>query len=412
MDEQQSTPTWKYPQIFDSTDQQIPESKQPGEFDTLTILKHLGLFLLTFASVTLVGASFVGFSPSLFPFILPETGDIWRGLLFAALLLSFLGVHEFGHFFAAQYHKIKVTLPYFIPIPIGIGTMGAVIRIKQKINDTRKMFDIGVAGPLAGFIVSLIVLLVGFATLPEPTYINNFSGHEAVQEYVNANGVYPANPPENTEGNILIVGETLLYSFLAQFFENVPPMWEMYHYPFLFAGWLGLFFTALNLMPVGQLDGGHILYSLIGFKKHQIVARTTFTGLTILAGIESLPFIHLTLQGWGWSNPVGLYSWFVWAVVLFVLFRRAFRNDHRWIAPALAVSMVSTAVYLYLIAGSITTTGSLIWVVWSFFIAYFVGIEHPPAFYERPLNDTRKTLGWLSMIIFLLCISPNPLYFL
>lgn len=413
MDEQQTTPGWESPQIYDTSDKPIPEPEQPEkkEFDSRTILKHLVLFVLTFICVTFVGASFVGFSPSLFPIIMPETGDIWRGVLFASLLLGFLGVHEFGHFFAAQYHKIKVTLPYFIPIPIGIGTMGAVIRIKQKINDTRKMFDVGVAGPLAGFVVSLAVLIAGFATLPAPEYINNFTGHDAVQEYVNANGAFPADPPEGTEGNILIVGETLLYSFLAQFFENVPPMWEMYHYPFLFAGWLGLFFTALNLMPVGQLDGGHILYSLIGFKKHRIVARITFAGLTVLAGIEAIPFIFLTLEGWGWAHPVGLYSWFIWGAVLFVLFKRAFRGDHQWIAPALAISMLCSALYLYLIAGSLTTTGSLIWVVWSFFIAYFVGVEHPPAYYERPLGKTRKILGWLSMIIFLLCISPNPLYF-
>lgn len=413
MDEQQTTPSWKYPQTYDASDKPISEPEQPEkkEFDSRTILKHLVLFVLTFICVTFVGASFVGFSPSFFPLIMPETGDIWRGVLFASLLLGFLGVHEFGHFFAAQYHKIKVTLPYFIPIPIGIGTMGAVIRIKQKINDTRKLFDVGVAGPLAGFVVSLAVLIAGFATLPAPEYINNFTGHDAVQEYVNANGAFPADPPEATEGNILIVGETLLYSFLAQFFENVPPMWEMYHYPFLFAGWLGLFFTALNLMPVGQLDGGHILYSLIGFKKHRIVARITFAGLTVLAGIEAIPFIFLTLGEWGWAHPVGLYSWFIWGAILFVLFKRAFRGDHQWIAPALAISMLCSALYLYLIAGSLTTTGSLIWVVWSFFIAYFVGVEHPPAYYERPLGKTRKILGWLSMIIFLLCISPNPLYF-
>jgi len=402
----------EYFEVTDQSDQKDRIPDQPKEFDTKTILKHLGLFILTFASVSLVGAGFVGFSGSLFPFLMPDTVDLLRGVLFASLLLGFLGVHEFGHFFAAQYHKIKVTLPYFIPIPLGIGTMGAVIRIKQKINDTKKMFDIGVAGPLAGFVVSLAVLIIGFSTLPDPSYINQFAGHEAVKEYVNANGVFPEIPPESADGNVLIVGETLLYTFLAQFFENVPPMWEMYHYPFLFAGWLGLFFTALNLMPVGQLDGGHILYSLIGFKKHRIVARIAFGILTVLAGIESIPFIHLSLEGWGWSHPSGIYSWFVWAGVLFVLFNKAFHKEHSWIAPSLVLSMAISAGYLYLVAGSISTTGSLIWVVWSFFIAYFVRVEHPPAYYERKLSTTRKVLGWLSMIIFILCISPNPLYFI
>src|SRR5699024_837924 len=129
-------------------------------------------------------------------------------------------------------------------------------------------------------------------TLPDASYINNFLGHDQVKQFVNTYGHFPQEPMGNPNGTTLIVGNTLLYSFLAQFFGNVPLMWEMYHYPFLFAGWLGLFFTALNLMPVGQLDGGHILYSLIGFRKHQKVARACFAVLTILAGIESIPFIH------------------------------------------------------------------------------------------------------------------------
>jgi predicted nucleic acid-binding Zn-ribbon protein len=283
--------------------------------------------------------------------------------------------------------------------------------IKEKINDTYKMFDVGVSGPLAGFVVSLAVLLYGFSTLPDPSYINNFAGHEAVQEYVAQHGTYPAEPPSADSSDVLIVGNTLLYSFLAQFFENVPPMYEMYHYPFLFAGWLGLFFTALNLMPVGQLDGGHILYSLLGFRRHRTVARVCFGVLTTLAGIESVPFIHVSLQSWGLANPYGTVSWLIWAGVLFFLLRKAYHNDHRWIAPVLITSLAVSAGYIYLIVGSLQSMSSLIWIVWSFFIAYFVKIEHPPALYEKPLDPTRRRLGWLSMAIFVLCISPNPLYF-
>lgn len=381
-------------------------AEKPNAFDNKTILKHTGLFVLTFITVSISGALFVGKSAGVESFW-PMLKD---GALFAALLLGFLGTHEFGHFFAALYHKIRVTLPYFIPVPIGIGTLGAVIRIKQKINDTYKMFDIGIAGPLAGFIVSLAVLLYGFATLPDPSFINNFSGHEAVQEYVAQYGTFPEQPPEETDGEVLIVGNTLLYGFLAQFFENVPPMWEMYHYPFLFAGWLGLFFTALNLMPVGQLDGGHILYSLIGYRKHQTVARGCFAVLTVLAGIESVPAVHKWLGSW--DNSFGTLSWLIWAGVLFFLLRKAFHNDHKWIAPVMVGSLAVAAVYLFLYVGNLDTSGSLIWVVWSFFIAYFVKIEHPPALYERPLDTNRKVLGWLSMAIFILCISPNPLYFI
>jgi membrane-associated protease RseP (regulator of RpoE activity) len=408
LDEKHTTQNWQ--DYYNTADGFPPHAKPRNEYDAKTILKHLGLFLLTFTSVSLLGASFVGYNAPLFPFIMPGLQDIYRGALFAALLLGFLGVHEFGHFFAAMYHKIRVTLPYFIPLPLGIGTMGAVIRIKQKINDTRKMFDIGIAGPLAGFVVSLVVLLYGFATLPGPDYINNFVGHEQVKQFVNMYGQYPDQPLGSPSGSTLIVGNTLLYSFLAQFFENVPPMWEMYHYPFLFAGWLGLFFTALNLVPVGQLDGGHILYSLIGFEKHRRVARICFAGLTILAGIESIPFIHISLGEW--DGAYGSLSWIFWAGILFTLLRKAYDGDHRWIAPVLIVSLAASAAYLYGVVGSIETSSSLIWIVWSFFIAYVVRIEHPPSLYERELSTTRKALGWASMVVFVLCISPNPLYFI
>ena len=378
------------------------------QLDPKTIAKHLGLFLVTVLTVALAGAGFVGYNPSLFPIALPTLPDFYRGLLFSGLLLGFLGVHEFGHYFAALYHHIRVSLPYFIPIPLGIGTLGAVIRIKQKINDTYKMFDVGAAGPLAGFVVSIGVLLYGFSTLPDPSFIQNFAGHEAVKNYVAQYGAYPASPPQETGGNLLMVGNTLLYGFLASFFQNVPPMWEMYHYPFLFAGWLGLFFTALNLTPIGQLDGGHILYSLIGYRKHKIVARLFFAGLVTLGTIEAIPFIHASLGEW--DNTYGVLSWIIWSSVLYMLLQKAFHNELEWILPVLGTTIGLGAIYLYGIVGSIATTGSLIWVVWSFFIAYFVGIEHPPALRERELDPTRKFLGWLSMIIFVLCISPNPLY--
>lgn len=411
MEEKNPTPVWKYPQIFETTDQQVSTPEQPNSYNQKTIFKHVALFLVTFATVSLAGASFVGFNPSLFPLALPDLQDFWRGVLFAGLLLGFLATHEFGHFFAAIHHKIRVSLPYFIPIPLGIGTMGAVIRIRQKINNSRKMFDVGAAGPLAGFVVSIAVLIIGFATLPDAGYINQFNGHEAVKEFVNAYGYYPETPPGGGSGQTLIVGETLLYTVMASFFENVPPMWEMYHYPFLFAGWLGLFFTALNLMPVGQLDGGHILYSLIGFEKQKLIARICFGFLTILAGIEFIPFVHILLGDW--SHATGFYSFIIWGGILFSLLRKGYHNEYKWIAPVIVISLVSSASYLFFQSdGLASANSSLIWIVWCFFIAYFVGIEHPPVLNEQELDPTRKTLGWLCMIIFVLCISPNPLYFI
>ncbi len=392
--------------IFAQETEQPPEDPGPAHKDLKAVLKHLALFVLTFVSVTFVGIMWVGQTA--------EATSFWdmtgQGAIFATLLLGFLGVHEFGHYFAALHHRVKTTLPYFIPIPIGIGTLGAVIRIKDRVKDSVKLFDIGVAGPLAGFVVSLFLLVYGFATLPDPSFIMLFDGHEPIQQYVQKHGTFPDQPVADTNGELLMVGETLLYSFIAQFFENVPPMWEMYHYPFLFAGWLGLFFTALNLTPIGQLDGGHILYGLIGYKKHRIVARVFFCVLTILAGVGAVPLLHTSLGGY--DNAYATLSWLLWAAVLLVLLRKAFNNEHRWIAPVLVISLGSSTLLLYNFYGGVDTAGSLMWVVWSFFLAYLVGLEHPPALVERPLDRRRTILGWGSMVIFVLCISPNPLYFI
>lgn len=374
-----------------------------------TIIKHLLLFIATFLCVTYVGIFWVGQTAH------AETyWEMWpQGALFAALLLAFLATHEFGHYFAAVYHNVKVTLPYFIPIPIGIGTMGAVIKIEEKIRDTTKLFDVGVAGPVAGFIVSIIILLYGFTTLPDPSFIENFGGHEEIIAHVQDTGEYPEEPPsisaDDTDSATIILGETLLFTFLAGFFDNVPPMYEMYHFPFLFAGWLGLFFTALNLTPIGQLDGGHILYALVGYRKHKRVARIGYGFITALAGIEAIPFLYLTISDW--LPGYGFSSLVIWAIVLFLILRKAYYHDHQWIAPVWAASLAISAGTIYF-ADSIDQAGSLIWVFWSLFLLYFVKIEHPPVTFEHPLSRGRRILGWTSLVVFILCISPTPIYFL
>lgn len=390
----------------------LSSSEEPKNKPNLTtILKHLGLFILTFICVTVVGSVFVGFGGEvtfLGPVALPGETDLWRGALFACLLLAFLSFHEFGHYFAAVYHNIKVSLPYYIPIPVGIGTLGAVIRIKEKIHQTKKLFDVGVAGPIAGFLVALVILLFGFATLPEPSYVQNFAGHEELKAYVAEHGTFPDYITDRSEeGQVLLVGETLLYSFLASFFDNVPPMWEMYHYPFLFAGWLGLFFTALNLMPVGQLDGGHILYSLLGYRNHLNFARIFYTFISMLAGIESVPFIHDMLGPY--DTGFGALSWILWGIVLYSLMHTAFKGAMNWIHVMLPVSLIGSGSYIYLIAGPGNITSSSLWFVWLLFITFLVKVDHPPVTFYKPLSTGRKVLGWLSMLIFILCISLNPL---
>ncbi|RNC83243.1 MAG: site-2 protease family protein [Balneola sp.] len=386
--------------------------KRVNNPDIKTILKHSGLFILTYISVSLVSTFLVG---------TPAEGVLWgilpafseesllRGVTFATLLLTFLTFHEFGHYFAAVYHGVKVSLPYYIPVPLGIGTLGAVIRIREQIHETKKLFDIGAAGPIAGFIVSILLLLIGFSTLPEPEFLNKFGDHNYMVEHFYEHGEYPEDPQVGENQMVLFFGGTPLYNFLASFFADAPPLWEIQHYPFLLAGWFGLFFTALNLMPVGQLDGGHILYSLIGYEKHKIVARVFFTGITILAGIEAVPLIHQ--QVISFDNNFGLLSWLIWTAILFLILQKAFKREQLWVATALPFSIISSGVYLYLITGDNTPDSSLIWVFWTVFIAFIVKVEHPPVLIERPLTPARKVIGWLSMLIFVLCISLNPLSF-
>jgi hypothetical protein len=373
-----------------------------------TLFKHIGLFLLTVVTVSERGIAFVGRF---------ETADstwslILDGLLFATLLLLFLGTHEFGHYFASVRHGIRTSLPYFIPLPfLFIGTFGAVIRIKEPVTDSRKLFDIGIAGPIAGFVVSVIVLMIGFYTMPGPEYIRHFPGHEAIQQYVAANGEYPVDPMSDSEmPEVMVLGNTMLFGFIASFFENVPPMWEMYHYPFLFAGWLGMFFTALNLMPVGQLDGGHILYCLIGSKRHKIFARLFYVGLTLLGGIGAVPVLNALVSEY--DNAYATLSFSIWALLLFAMHGKAFKYDLKWVIPAWIISLSGTILAITFIVGMNPAAGFLIWFVWSLFLLFLVGIEHPPVLIEKELTPGRKILGWIAMIVFVLCISLSPVYVL
>ena len=373
---------------------------------------HSILFILTFFSVSIVSTLLVGKGLQIrtiagFSLPFPTNEDLIAGALFASLLLSFLTVHEFGHYFAALYHRVRVSLPYFIPLPVGIGTLGAVIKIRQRIQRTQSLFDIGAAGPIAGFVVSLIILIIGFTTLPGPSFLNEFGDHQMLIDHFNEFGYYPPIPSLMEGQMIFLFGETPLYSFIASFFPSAPPMYEIMHYPFLLAGWFGLFFTALNLMPVGQLDGGHILYSLVGYEKHRIIARLFFGGLTVLAGIEAIPLFQNYLTNYGFGS-VG-YAWGIWIIMLSLLMKKAYKEHLYWMGTMIPISLFLSGFFLYVWNPLFAQEGSVLWIFWSFFTAYVVKIEHPPVRFEEPLSPARTILGWLSMVIFILCISLNPL---
>ncbi|MDX9790315.1 MAG: site-2 protease family protein, partial [Candidatus Kapabacteria bacterium] len=210
------------------------------------------------------------------------------GIEYAVLIILFLSAHEFGHYFAAKYHKVEATLPYYIPFPFTIalnfGTLGAVIRTKTPIPSRKALFDIGVSGPIAGFIVASGFLIYGLMTLPGVEFIYNIH-----PDYVgHFGGVIPDSG--------LFFGDTLYLKLLTLIFANpdgfMPPMNEIYHYPFLNVGWFGLFVTSLNMLPMGQLDGGHAIYSMFGRKTHQIVSVSVFRILLAMGLISMLGLLY------------------------------------------------------------------------------------------------------------------------
>ena len=222
------------------------------------------LFLVTVLTTALTGTMLAGYDPFL------DFTDIIHGFSFSFAILLILGAHEFGHYYYAVKNNIYATLPYFIPFFIpgfSFGTMGAFIKIKSPIPDKRALFDVGIAGPLAGWIVSLLFIIYGFAELPDREGV--IASVSQIHEWSDGVGA-------------LTLGNNLLFSLMRTIMgaEHLP-MYEVYHFPFIFAGWVGLMVTALNLMPIGQLDGGHISYALFG-KKATPVAIGAFIAVALL----------------------------------------------------------------------------------------------------------------------------------
>jgi len=270
---------------------------------------NLVLFVLTLLSVLLTGAIYGLDQPlpeGLFPII---AAILSRGWPFAVSLISILAAHELGHYFVGRYHGTKVTLPYFIPFPFSqFGTMGAFINMKEPPRNRRVLLDIAIAGPLAGVLVSIPVLLIGLGlskveTLPavvqQSEITMQLEGNSLIyllMKYITFGQLLPA--PVNYAGL-----PPLLY-WVKFFFTGQPfPLGglDVMLHPVAWAGWAGLLVTAMNLIPVGQLDGGHMLYVLIGQKRAQTVRWV------ILVALVALGFI--------WNG------WWLWAAIIFFLGR-------------------------------------------------------------------------------------------
>lgn len=294
------------------------------------------LFILTVISTLWVG-SLAGDSGV----VLTDATDVFlpqniiRGWPFALSLLAILTAHEFGHYFAARWHKLSVTLPYFIPFPLPpIGTLGAFIRLKEPVPDLRKLFDIGVSGPLAGFLVAVPLLIYGLSTSPvmkpDPSSVAWVEGNSILYYYTKLAVLGKALPNSLT-------GEDVLINQVAA------------------AAWFGLLVTALNLLPVGQLDGGHTVFALFGEKARYV--NQVAIGIMVLLAVASLPQVQQFLPA---LSAIGFTGWFVWLGLIF----------------------------------------------------FMIGPYHPPALDDvTRLDATRRWIGYLVIAIFILTFVPVPLRF-
>jgi membrane-associated protease RseP (regulator of RpoE activity) len=365
-----------------------------------TALIHSSLFIVTFITTTLAGAEWThGKSVLVSGF---TWQDFYSGLPYSICFLSILTAHEFGHYFTAIYYRVRTSLPYYIPlppIPMMLGTLGALIRLKQRVNSTRENFDIGIAGPLAGFVVSLGFLFYGFTHLPPPEYI--FSIHPEYEQFGldYANFVY--EPGFLPEGSLNVyLGKNLLFLFFEKYVADparVPNIHEIIHYPFLFAGFLSLIFTSINLFPIGQLDGGHVLYGLVGHAWHKRIASVVFLAFLFYAG---LGFVH-PKDG----MDVLLYKIPLFIGFLYLAMRGlGLSNRDTWMY---ALALFATQYIMVTVFPA--ARGYSGWLLFAFIIGRFVGIQHPPSENEEPLNQTRVILGWIALIILIICFAPNPL---
>ncbi len=288
-------------------------------------LIHGGLFLACCVTTTVAGAL---------------SSTLAQGIAFGATLMGILTCHELGHYIVGRRHGVDVSLPYFIPMPpvYTLGTLGAVIRMRKPIEDRSKLFDVGAAGPIAGLVVAIPLLVVGL-------YLSDLA---------------PQKAGDNLEGN------SILYALLkyAVFGRWLPgDGMDVQLHPMAFAGWVGLLVTMINLMPIGQLDGGHIAKAALG-DSHETWSRRLHI---------ALPVVGLGVGG--------------------VMIAQALAAD-RTLFEALKYS----------------TSGVLPWMVWAILLGWMrrnAGEYHPPVG-ATPLDPARKRAAIAMLVIFVLIATPVP----
>jgi Zn-dependent protease len=267
----------------------------------------------------------------------------WKtGLLYASAIMGILVVHEMGHYLTARHHGVEASLPYFIPIPVPpVGTFGAVILMRKPPEKREALLDIGVSGPLAGLCITVLVCFIGLC-------------------WSEVRPLSTLQPGEMIEGN------SILYMLLKRLAHpEAGPTDDILLHPMAWAGWLGIFVTSLNLLPVGQLDGGHVVYALLGERRHRQVARVAHGAILFLGLIGLLCDLILL------SDP--------------------------------AVAALREAGWLAWVTRG---TGLLVWLVWAILLK-FVGGKHPQVTVgEHPLSPARQVLGWIAIVALVITFTP------
>jgi membrane-associated protease RseP (regulator of RpoE activity) len=322
------------------SDSGFPTHDDSGSFEDDRTPPRYGLNLLLFA-LTVLSVFWTGaeaLDPTLSNPLDPRRWlEIWRGWPFALPLLAILVAHESGHYIAARLHRVPASLPFFIPLPklSPFGTMGAIIGMSGRIRSRVALLDIGAAGPLAGMVVALPMLAIGLAHSP----------------------IGPS--PEHYQQE----GQSLLYMAMKRIFAGpIPDGSDVQLHPTAWAGWVGLLVTMINLLPWGQLDGGHIAYALFGERQHRI-AEWVRRSLLVLFGYNVLRF----------CLPVLLHK--------------------------------SSLGYPFAISNS------LFWLVWFGFtglVAKLSGSADHPPFEPGELGLGRRMTAWLCLVLFVLLFMPTP----
>ncbi|HPM76562.1 MAG TPA: site-2 protease family protein [bacterium] len=301
---------------------------------------------------------------------LPGSWQVFEAMTFPAALLAVLMAHELGHFLACRRHGLDATLPLFIPappFPVGLGTFGAFIRIREPIRFRHQLLDVGAAGPLAGMLLALPLTIVGLHLSTVAPVTDDMMG--------------------------LQFGESLLFTALREWIVGPLPLgYDVFLHPIGMAGWLGLFVTSLNLIMAGQLDGGHVFYALFG-PLHRVVSRTFFLALVFWGMLGDLQYQT-------WLQIPLIVAICVWAIVL------SFRPVRRKLERNIFLALLLAQIALQMTFG--IESASTVWVVWGLLV-YIFGLDHPPVSdIGSPLNWRRRLAGLACLVIFVLTFLPLP----